>query len=384
MDSLTLYRSYFLKSKSQRAPYEERLLQINEVVETVFKELTSPPFVLKNSPFVAEIQKIIGYVKFYPGAFWQGRSIVIIDALGIISGVQKSFDKDYKFFGDDEIITSYGKKFFDDGRYQGEAQFIANIETDLNEIQDNLLKLKDKINIPEQENFQPAIKTPSTAPPVQISTKAQIIQNPITRQTAQPIQSSNKSSLMQDYAAKTNAQIEMQKYITATENERTKQLKIRRESNEKKIQLWNKGQMELMNSVKELQSPTQRLLEDFRKFSNNLTENYIVQFAKTQIELFNLIASNYAWHAPKAKDAQNKNYYKAVDNYKDYLDMIVDALAYFGVEEISSDYGTRFNGKIHDVKNTKSFYPQTATIKRSLRSGFKFGDLILQKEEVEV
>ena len=64
--------------------------------------------------------------------------------------------------------------------------------------------------------------------------------------------------------------------------------------------------------------------------------------------------------------------------------MIVDALADFGVEEISSGAGKSFDGKIHNVTNTKNFSPLRSVIKKSLRSGFRYGDLILQKEDVEV
>ncbi|MBR4904690.1 MAG: nucleotide exchange factor GrpE [Selenomonadaceae bacterium] len=164
----------------------------------------------------------------------------------------------------------------------------------------------------------------------------------------------------------------------------SRQLEIRRKDNAQKISAWHDEQNKLAQFVKDLQAPAQKLLEDFRNFSNNITENYIVQFAMRQIELFNLISDNFSWHESRAINAQNPNYYEAVSNYKVYLEMIIDALADFGIEEISSDAGTRFDGRIHDVKNTKNFYPQSALIKKSLRTGFRYGDLILQKEEVEV
>ena len=53
-------------------------------------------------------------------------------------------------------------------------------------------------------------------------------------------------------------------------------------------------------------------------------------------------------------------------------------------EEISSNAGTPFDGEIHNVKNTKNFSSASATVKISLRSGFRYDDLILQKEDVEV
>ena len=53
-------------------------------------------------------------------------------------------------------------------------------------------------------------------------------------------------------------------------------------------------------------------------------------------------------------------------------------------EEISSNAGTPFDGEIHNVKNTKNFSSASAAVKISLRSGFRYDDLILQKEDVEV
>ena len=168
--------------------------------------------------------------------------------------------------------------------------------------------------------------------------------------------------------------------IAAVERERTKRSELRRE----KISAWHNEQTKLSQSLKALQLPAQKILEDLRSFSDSLAENYVMQFAAAQIELFNLIADNFDSHAPKAALSQNSDYRAAVDNCKDYLDMIIDALADFGVEEISSADGTPFDGKIHDVRNTKMFSPRLATVKKSLRPGFKYGERVLQKEAVEV
>lgn len=413
MNSFTLYRTYFNKRKIQRFSPEDDQLQIKEVINAVFEELNSPPFELKNSPFIAETAKIIERIKNYSGQFWKDKPVAIIDASGVIGGVKNCFRiPNYDFLADAEMISIYGKNFFDDAHYQCEPQFIEQIKQDLNDIQSFL---QAQSNMPEPENFTVAVESPAssvkilqsppTAPPVSIPAKpsslqdfrarptASPAQSPAkpsglqdfgARSTAPPAQSPAKSSVMQDYEETTKAKIEFQKYIAETEADRTKQLKMRREGNTSKIKAWHKEQAQLMQSVKELQSPAQKLLENFMNFSNNLTENYIVQFAKTQIELFNLITDNYTWHASRAETSRNKDYYKAVDNYREYLDMIIDALADFGIEEISDERGTRFNGKLHDVKNTKNFYPQTATIKKNLRPGFRYGELILQKEEVEV
>ncbi len=97
-----------------------------------------------------------------------------------------------------------------------------------------------------------------------------------------------------------------------------------------------------------------------------------------------MISDNLYYHESRAKNFYNKDYYNAVQNYKTYREMIIKTLSYFGIKEISSNVGTPFDGEIHNVKNTNDFYPAFATVKNSLRSGFRYGDLILQKEDVEV
>ena len=322
MSSLALYKDYFSGNKKKNFnPYEKAVL-INEVVKNVFAELNAPPFAVDNSPLVAEIKKIID-----DKTRWEGKTVAIIDAFAIIRGIRRLFaDKNYSVLADDNIFF-YREYFLKEVPIADEKEFIASIEQDLNGALKFLAELK------TQE--PPSVKEEPPAP----------------------------------------------KKISA---EKESPHVNRRNESKQKILAWYSEQANLTQAIAELQTPAQKLLEDLRNFSQNLAENYIVQFAMTQIELFNLIADNFAWHAPRAETSQNRNYLDAVENYKVYLEMIIDALANFGIEEISSDAGDKFDGKIHDVKNKKDFYPPTATIKKSLRTGFRYGNLILQKEAVEV
>lgn len=395
MNSLELYSDYFQKSKMQPLNPEQKSILINDVVKNVFAELNVPPFELKNSPFVVEIENIMQTIM--PRMHWKGKNVAIIDAFAIVHGVKQSFiDKSYSVTSD-ENISCYIEYFFknvDAGNE--EKEFIANINQNLNSVQKILRELQDQSSVPTapaSQDFQVEIQTQPAAEMQTLGRSSVTPQSAPTilksqqLSTAQPVQipaKAEENPIMQEYTAKKIAQIEWQTYIAETEAEHTKQLAIRRKDNWQKILAWHNEHETLIQSVKDLQQPAQALLEDLRNFSKTLTENYIVQFASAQIELFNLIADCFRSHAPRAEKSQNKDYYNAVMNYESYLEMIVDALADFGVEEISSSAGTRFDGKIHDVKNTKNFYPQTATIKNSLRSGFRYGDLILQKESVEV
>jgi len=341
MNSLELYGQRLAENKFQRRAPEQKIFWANEVIKAVVAELNAPPFDIGNSPFVMETARIVDELKASANKFipvhWHGKTITVVDAAFFIKAVRKFFTDDKYSVRDDGELATYGNFFFEDGVYTAERDFIAGIEQDLIAVQILL----------QEKQTQPPAPT---------------------------------KSVMDDYAAKTNAQIELQKQIAAVERERTKRSELRRE----KTSAWRDEQTKLAQSLKALQLPVQKILEDLRSFSDDLAENYIMQFAAAQIDLFNLIADNFDSHAPKAEQSQNRDYRAAVDNCKDYLEMIIDALAEFGVDEISSADGTPFDGKIHDVRNTKMFSPRLATVKKSLRPGFKFGERVLQKEAVEV
>ena len=412
MNSFELYNDYFQKSKTQPLKPEQKSVLINDVVKTVFAELNAPPFELGNSPFLVNIGQIIEIItasanKFFPTP-WKGKSIIIFDAFAVIHGVKQSFlNKNYSL-PSDENISCYSEYFFKDLNAGNEdKEFIAAITRNLKDVQKILRELQaqyqtTKIAVEQKITFQADVQ-PQPDDEMQILGRSNATSQPaqtILRQpqsATQPVQIPAKSAeknaitpalaektAMQEFTEKTNAQIEWQKHIAEIEEKQAEESKNRRENNRQKISVWHIKQAELIQSVKALQMPAQALLEDFRYFSKKLTENYIIQFANSQIELFNSIADSFDWHESRAKESQNQDYHDAVANYKSYLEMIVDALADFGVEEISSDKGTPFDGKIHDVKNTRNFSPKFATVKKSLRAGFKYGDLILQKEEVEV
>ena len=395
MNSLELYRQYLRESR--RFTPDDKAFYLSEIVTGIVAELNAPPFEFNNSSFIAEALTIIKNLdasanKYFP-MHWQGKSITLVDAYFVIIAVKKSFDSDNYSMLDDAEIFDQREFFFVDSTYTYEKELIKQMAQDLNDVRNILQKYRAQAER-EQKNFQAEVQPTPVAEMLNLEPSAVAAQNktasPILRQaqsTAPPVQIPAKSttkSVMEDYAAKTTAQIELQKHRADVEKERTEQLKLRLESNRKKISAWQEQQANLAQSLKNLQEPTQNLLEDLRNFSKKLTEDYVTKFAFTQIDLFNLIADNFNYHAPRAEKSQSDDYYNAVENYRGYLEIIIDALADFGIEEISSKSGTRFDGRIHEVKNTQNFSPRTATIRKSLRSGFKYGELVLQKEEVEL
>lgn len=158
---------------------------------------------------------------------------------------------------------------------------------------------------------------------------------------------------------------------------------VRMEQNRNNIQLWHNKQDEISAKLIKMQPSVSQLLENFMSFSDNITNQYVLQFAKMQIELFDFISEVYVYHKKKIKLSENQDYVNSVLNYKDFMDSICDGLAVFGIEEICSEPGTCFDGMIHEP-DINLFSSKTALIEESIRTGFKYKDIIIQKEKIKI
>lgn len=147
---------------------------------------------------------------------------------------------------------------------------------------------------------------------------------------------------------------------------------------------WHEETAEMNRQLLEMQPMVGGLLNKMMSFSNDVTENYILRFAKMQIELFNLIADNYEYHKQALENSSDQDYANAVSNYMEFLDMIADNLSLFGIEEIKSDCGTGFDGSIHEVVGNMDFSPRSSMVAKSVRMGFRYKDVVIQKEKIIV
>ena len=157
---------------------------------------------------------------------------------------------------------------------------------------------------------------------------------------------------------------------------------VKKEKNNN-IQEWHDEQQRIREEFSQMQPAVSSVLEGFMTFSDKITENYVLQFAKQQIELYNLIADNYCYHNEKCEEVKNEDYKNAVANYREFMEIIVDDLAAFGIEEICSIPGTAFDGQIH-MADGSDFSSKETAITKSIRSGFRYQDIIIQKERVTI
>ena len=156
-----------------------------------------------------------------------------------------------------------------------------------------------------------------------------------------------------------------------------------RKDNTEIINKWHAEIDDISNTFKSIQPEVSKMLEIVMGFSDKITEKYILQFARMQIDLYNFISDNYIYHKKVSEHSQNQDYINAVSNYEEFLYSISDALAVFGVEEIVSYPGDAFDGKIHETESS-DFSSRSAVIRKSIRSGYRYKDIIIQKEKVEI
>ena len=159
----------------------------------------------------------------------------------------------------------------------------------------------------------------------------------------------------------------------------------RRKERASSVQQWHSENREIQSKLNGLQPMLSEALQKVMQFSNEITESYVIQFARMSIDLFNLISDNYVYHFEASARANNQDYTNSVANYQEFIDMLIDNMAAFGVEMISSKAGTRFDGIIHEVPSDNSgFSPRTSIVRESIRAGFRYKDVILQKEKIRI
>ncbi|MBO6046236.1 MAG: nucleotide exchange factor GrpE [Erysipelotrichaceae bacterium] len=162
-------------------------------------------------------------------------------------------------------------------------------------------------------------------------------------------------------------------------DERT-QLRINSANNVKEF---NERFVQLDDDILKIQSSATEVVNQVINFKQELTNNYILQFASSLIDLYDMIADSYDYHHKNIEMTDDQNYRNAIFNYETFLEEIIDKLSYLGVTTIISEPGDSLNGSYHQVVNTQSFSSR-AIVSKSVRAGFMYKDRMLRKERIEV
>ncbi len=170
--------------------------------------------------------------------------------------------------------------------------------------------------------------------------------------------------------------------VSVYEKERLRHAEARMAHNLALSKARQKEDASLLQSVYALEPAVMKLTKEFESLRTSIQSESEMRFIQILIHQYHQIADALEYHMAKASVSDNEDYYNAVLNYDDFLCDIADALALFGVEEIISDPGTPFDGSIHSVRGTKEFSPRHTIVRKSLRSGFRRGEAVLEKERI--
>ena len=151
------------------------------------------------------------------------------------------------------------------------------------------------------------------------------------------------------------------------------------------VDIYAEGQKQLQQSFLELKESLRLANEKIRIMENSISEDTISKITAQFLELFNLIADSKESAFALAYQKNDPDLENAAYNLDAFGDMIVEYLADYGIQPLASALGDPFSAKHHEIINGKQqFDPRNVVVKASKRRGFIWGEVVLQKERVEI
>lgn len=361
--SLSMYIEFRrnVRKKSAKA----RLENVDALVECISSEIMSPPYDLNKSSFIVETDKLLKTSKDDCYINVNKTQISTVDAYIVIKMLINHLENSNSSATNSPDANQYVDYLFTGAYFEGSQKNELNkISNWLGQIGQIVQNRQTKLKLSSQN---------SESEPYKYSSLSEQSEEVIggAAYSVQPV------AQMQELGA--NAQSGNKTFRDTDDT-----IAIRAKNNATNIQKWHENISSITAQLQEIQPIASKVLKKLMSFSADITEGYVLQFARMQVELFNLISDNYDFHVQASNKSHNNNYINAVNNYSEFLDAIIDSLSVFGIEEIKSDVGTNFNGSIHEVVGDDGFSPSLALVKKSIRSGFRYKDIVIQKEKINV
>ncbi len=368
MDSYLMYRE--ICEYVSKNPYDSAIItsKARDLIVCIANELMKFPYSLGNSKFIAEMLKVL------PNA----DGLISIDAYAIILDTER-YIKTGTFGGYHQMRIRKQELFCRIG--SREDWILQQIKGSLEGIKAYLSLLKKKSFPVSEVRVIDTAAAPRMQPQVSANAGSE-----------QPQRAGTQT--FEQQRAEQIRRIEQQKAEQQKlEQQRAERESIRRrlEDNRRSITEWHENQKSIAGEIAKIQPGVNTILSEissihkgFVSLSDRIVEECVRQFAERYIYLFNFISDNLDSHREKAERSGNNDYYNAVMNYEDFRGMIIDDLAALGVEEIKTEPGGKFDGKIHEAANTSRFTPSLAVVKKSVRSGFRYKEIVFQREKVNV
>lgn len=344
MDSFNTYLDLRQKYSSNRtATCSQKINDIDKLIRQICREISEKSFVIEESSFIRGVMQTVEQIE--SGDRGRIRTIHMTDAHILLKGVlaylanQNYMESSYQYELMDNLFTVSESE-------KGQEERVKDIRCILE-------KLSTKADEKRKKLYSNNNHT-STTDMVQTQFASHM---------------DKKDEVYKDTYER--------KQSTSRNNEE------RKRHNRLNVQAWHEEQIRISRELAEMQPSIRQLLQSFMAFSDKITEQYVLQFAKMQIRMFNRIADIYAYHREKVKYIRNQDYINAIDNYHEIMLDIIESLSVFGIEEICSSPDACFDGTIHEP-DMQSFSTKDAQVKESIRVGFKYKNVVIQKEKVKV
>lgn len=359
-DSIKIYKRCCRTGKYDNL--QKCLEYVEKLVECIYQEIFTEPFGLKNSPFICEAVELTKDIDKLDPRYLRGFHVSLWDAYYIVRELLFRIENN-SYSIKHSTDTDYLVHMFQSYTFQGSRR------TEIDKLHQRLKSIKKIVE--------------ATAREVDRKRDTGVYSHDTrTNNCNHEMDRSGDVSNQEDHGTTTTST--NKNLLVESQRELTKRMELRSKNNQSTIQSWHDSVNNLGGRLLDIQPAVSSMLERIMSFSNDLTDNYVLQFARMNIDLFNLISDNYDYHASVSEASGNKDYINAVLNYEEFQSLLVDNLAAFGIEEIISSSGVAFDRTIHEVVDSDNFSPRTSVVKKSLRSGFRYGSIVIQKERIRV
>ena len=150
-------------------------------------------------------------------------------------------------------------------------------------------------------------------------------------------------------------------------------------------QFATEAQEQFQHGFSEVRSALLKANDMIKNLEDTVSESSIKKVSSQLLELFNLIADTKDSTIDLARKNNDQSLENTAYNMDVFLDMIIEYMAEYGIQSITSMPGDKFVPKYHTLKTgNQQFDPRNASIKLSKRTGFLWGEQVLQKEKVEI
>ena len=141
----------------------------------------------------------------------------------------------------------------------------------------------------------------------------------------------------------------------------------------------------LQHGFSEVRTALLQANEMIKKLEDTVSESSTKKITTQLLELFNIIADSKESAFDMAHKNSNQDLENAAYNMDVFLDMIIEYMVEYGIKPITSAPGDKFSSKYHTIgAKNRQFDPRSAFVKVSRRTGFIWGEQVLQKEQVEI